>query len=362
MLFSKNRIPLKDIIIYGFLPCFLKKIVYRIKGYKIGKNVSIGFGSVIIGDQVSIGDHTSISFLTVIRGRTISIGSHISVGAITFIDTPHIKIDDGTKINEQVYVGGLQYPDSKFVVGKNSQIMQMSFINPTKSIVIGNDTGIGGGCHLFGHSSWLSAFEGYDVEFQDIVIGNSVSLAWRVFVLPGSHIGDGSVIGANSLVHRTIPPKCLAIGFPARVISKAPDFPKQLSELDKQVLLRDIIKDMVEYFNGFGIVFNSQNNNDFAISAYKNTLLDKKSCFWNMRVTYDKIDEKVPQDVLFSCDILLSLRKLSEHVRCYCNKKHIFWIDIESKERPDWYSDLGEEIVLFFKRYGLRLYRVKVSL
>ena len=116
----------------------------------------------------------------------------------------------------------MQYPDSKFIVGKNCQIMQMSFINPAKSIVIGNDTGIGGDCLMFGHSSWLSNFEGYDVEFNDIIIGNSVSLAWRVFVLPGTRIGDGSVIGANSLVHRTIPPKSLAVGFPARVVSKAP--------------------------------------------------------------------------------------------------------------------------------------------
>ena len=207
MLISKNRIPLKDIIIYGLLPCFFKKFIYRIRGYKIGKKVSIGFGSVIIGDRVTIGDYTSISFLTVIRGRTITIGSHISIGAITFIDTPHIEIGDGTKINEQVFVGGLQYPDSKFIVGKNCQIMQMSFINPAKSIVIGNDTGIGGDCLMFGHSSWLSTFEGYDVEFNDIVIGNSVSLAWRVFVLPGTRIGDGSVIGANSLVHQNHPPE-----------------------------------------------------------------------------------------------------------------------------------------------------------
>ena len=40
--------------------------------------------------------------------------------------------------------------------------------------------------------------------------GASVWLPWRVFVMPGSTIGDGSVIGANSLVSGNIPPKSLA--------------------------------------------------------------------------------------------------------------------------------------------------------
>ena len=111
--------------------------------------------------------------------------------------------------------------------------MQMSFINPARSIVVGDDTGIGGHCLLFGHTSWLSQFEGYPVEFDTIEIGNSVSLAWRVFILPGTKIGDGAVIGANSLVHRTIPPKCLAVGFPARVVSKYPDFPREIADEEK---------------------------------------------------------------------------------------------------------------------------------
>src|SRR6185312_9370214 len=141
--------------------------------------------------------------------------------------------------------------NSKFVMGRNCQIMQMSFINPTHSITIGDDSGIGGHSLLFGHTSWLSKFEGYPVEFDSIEIGRSVSVAWRVFILPGSKIGDGAVIGANSLVRGTIPGECLAVGFPARVVSKSPDLPRVVSDDEKRRYLREIVVEMIAYFRGF---------------------------------------------------------------------------------------------------------------
>src|SRR4029078_5358408 len=162
------------------------------------------------------------------------------IGSTTFLDTPYIGIGEGRKINEQVFVGGLQFPDSRFVLGRNCQIMQMSFINPARSITVGDDSGIGGHCLIFGHNSFLSKFEGYAVDFEPIEIGSSVSLAWGVFVLPKTKIGDGAVIDAQSVVHGVIPPRCLAIGFPARVVSKAPDFPKELSEKNKVDIFRNI--------------------------------------------------------------------------------------------------------------------------
>src|SRR6056297_2273177 len=134
MLIEKTRLPIKDILIIGILPGFLKKLVYRMKGYRIGRHVSIGFGSVVCGRKVSIGDFTSIGFLTIIRGKEIDIGEHVSIGSTSFLDTPFIEIGDGSHINEQVFVGGLQFPDSRLSMGKNCQIMQMSFLNPARWI------------------------------------------------------------------------------------------------------------------------------------------------------------------------------------------------------------------------------------
>lgn len=53
---------------------------------------------------------------------------------------------------------------------------------------------------------------------KDIVIGNHVWVAYGATVLGGSRIGDGSVIGAFSLLKKPIPNNCIAAGVPAKVI------------------------------------------------------------------------------------------------------------------------------------------------
>jgi acetyltransferase-like isoleucine patch superfamily enzyme len=53
-----------------------------------------------------------------------------------------------------------------------------------------------------------------------IHIGNNVWIGDKVSILPGVHIGENSIIGANSLVTRDIPRNCIAAGIPATVIRK----------------------------------------------------------------------------------------------------------------------------------------------
>jgi acetyltransferase-like isoleucine patch superfamily enzyme len=42
----------------------------------------------------------------------------------------------------------------------------------------------------------------------------------NVTILPGVEIGDFAVIGAGSVVMKTIPPHCIALGVPARVVRR----------------------------------------------------------------------------------------------------------------------------------------------
>jgi lipopolysaccharide O-acetyltransferase len=52
----------------------------------------------------------------------------------------------------------------------------------------------------------------------DITIGHNVWLGDNVCVLAGATIGDGAIIGANSIVRGAIPSATVAVGAPARVV------------------------------------------------------------------------------------------------------------------------------------------------
>lgn len=350
MLTAKSRLPIREMLTVGLLPSWLKVWVYRLRGYRIGRGVCLGFGAVICGRDVDVGDHVSIGLLTAIRGQTIRLGAHVQIGAVTLIDTPHIEIGEGTKINEQVFVGGLQFPDSRFVVGRNCLIMQSSYINPCRSIVIGDDSGVGVDCLLIGHASWASKFEGYPVEFEPITIGNSVALAWRVTVLPGARIGDGAVIGANSLVNGRIAPRCLAVGSPARVVAKAPYFPRTVSNTEKEQYLRGILSELADYLRGHGLD-----------CQYHEPELEvhHRGRHWRLRVEYGP--DLGAHAASWSPDVttLISLRALSPDTRRALDSRGVTWVDLEHKERNDRVNDLGEEAIHYLKRYGVRLFRAR---
>lgn len=54
----------------------------------------------------------------------------------------------------------------------------------------------------------------------DTVVGNDVWIGQNVTILPGVHIGDGAIIGLNSVVSRHVPPYTVVAGNPARFIRK----------------------------------------------------------------------------------------------------------------------------------------------
>ena len=63
----------------------------------------------------------------------------------------------------------------------------------------------------------------------DTVIGNDVWLGQNAVILPGVHIGDGAIVGANCVVGCNIEPYTIVVGNPARVLRKR--FDHELIEL-----------------------------------------------------------------------------------------------------------------------------------
>ncbi len=346
MLIKKSRIPVKQIVLIGFLPSPLKKLYYKFKGYNFGKNVSIGLGSVIIGKKVSIGDNTKIGFMTVIRANEIELKRFIRIGSMVFIDTEKVFIDDDARINENVIVAGIKYPDSFFSLGKRTIIMEYSYVNPTKPVIIGDDSGIGGHCLLFTHGSWLPQIDGFPVAFAPITLGKRVWLPWRVFIMPGVNIGDNVVIGANSLIAKSLPSNCLAAGSPANIIKE--NYPPTLSKDKRDGIIENIFNDFIEHLkhNLFEVKIINQESQK-SIRVHKNNL-DYSLFYINSAELLNELKTD-NNDLIIIDNDQLDIQKTR------FNFKMI--IDYYHKERKGS-SALGEEFVSFISRYGIRFNRL----
>jgi len=114
-------------------------------------------------------------------------------------------------------------------IGKNLQINNSVHIACAKSVSIGDDVLIASNVFITDHNHGnYSGIEEHDNPFSKpierkiyaspVTIGNRVWLGEHVCVLPGVTIGDGSIIGASSIVNKNIPPNCIAVGIPAKVI------------------------------------------------------------------------------------------------------------------------------------------------
>lgn len=99
------------------------------------------------------------------------------------------------------------------------------YMNAGATIEVWHDVHIGDHV-LMGPFASIIDDDGHEVEPGAVqykgqtVVGSNVWLGRNAAVMPGVTIGDGSVIGANSVVTRDIPPDSFAAGAPARVIRK----------------------------------------------------------------------------------------------------------------------------------------------
>ena len=66
----------------------------------------------------------------------------------------------------------------------------------------------------------------------DTVIGNDVWIGMNCFIMPGVKIGDGAVIGANSVVAKNVAPYSVVAGNPIKEIRK------RFSEKEIEILLK----------------------------------------------------------------------------------------------------------------------------
>lgn len=165
-------------------------------------------------------------------------GSNLEIGRETQLirGTVQLLAGGGTiKVGEKCTVRGILRADagSTLILGGRTNINRDSTIRSCE----GGRIAIGTGC-LFSNvvvrNSDLHAIVDMNTgerinKSADIAIGNRVWLGEDVYVYKGSVIGDGSIIGARSVVMNAIPANCVAVGVPARAVRQDVAWHKSLN-------------------------------------------------------------------------------------------------------------------------------------
>jgi maltose O-acetyltransferase len=110
--------------------------------------------------------------------------------------------------------------NGSLAIGDRTFINYGTSIGATRSVTIGADCNLGPYVNIL-DSDFHRLEPERRAERPDprpVVIGDNVWLGTRVIVLPGVTIGEGSAVGAGSVVTEDIPPRSLAVGSPARVV------------------------------------------------------------------------------------------------------------------------------------------------
>lgn len=128
-----------------------------------------------------------------------------------------MKIGENTRISMNVIIRN----PANIEIGHNVSIQENCFLSGYNRIKIGNDVSIAHGVSVLTSShetDGVGIIKNKKLLSEPVEIGNNVWIGMKSSVLMGVSIGDGSVIGAHSLVTKSIDSNAVAFGVPAKVV------------------------------------------------------------------------------------------------------------------------------------------------
>lgn len=145
---------------------------------------------------------------------------------VIFEDGVKVFHPDRISLGNNVYVGHYAilkgYHRGEMTIGDHTWIGQGSFLHSAGTITIGSAVGIGPNVtiltsvHEEGPLDQPVLFGA--LRFGEVTVEDGCDIGVGAILLPGVRIGEGTIIGAGSVVTRDIPAFSVAAGNPARVL------------------------------------------------------------------------------------------------------------------------------------------------
>ena len=114
---------------------------------------------------------------------------------------------------EGIYIGNNCY------LGFGLSLLNASKISIGNSVLMASNILISSENHGMDPESDVPYME-QDLTARDVIIKDGAWIGQNVCILPGVTIGEKAIIGAGSIVTKSVPDYCIAVGNPARVIKK----------------------------------------------------------------------------------------------------------------------------------------------
>ena len=230
----------------------------------------------------------------------------------------------------------MQSEKSQLNIGNDCVILYRSYLNTTCKITIGNEVGIGGYCLIFTHSAWKNVLEGNPYKFSDVDIKDNVWIPWNVMILPSVTIEKDVIIGAGSVVTKSLPPAVFAAGVPAKIIKKQTEV-DTLSIKEKNKIVLEVMADFKEYVCNFiklkDVEYSADSYNIVITHENEKRRLVYTLTFENLKENDTIIAFKIPFDI----------------------KRRYNWIEFDTlKSNTD--SIIAQHFIQFVRRYGIRIH------
>lgn len=140
-------------------------------------------------------------------GKKLTTGYHCRLESFCERGKKSLVFGNNIQINDFVHIAAL----NEVRIGDNVLIASKVFITDLEhGSYAGNES----------DSSPDSIVKERPLSSKSVIIKNNVWLGEHVSVLPGVTVGENSIIGANSVVTKSIPANSIAVGIPAKVIKQ----------------------------------------------------------------------------------------------------------------------------------------------
>ncbi|WP_028483095.1 acyltransferase [Pseudovibrio exalbescens] len=173
--------------VFWTTPVFRSQLTHSGKGLYLfgGMPLLLGPLDFSIGNDVRLSGHTTMTGRSSSKSRPLlKVGDNVDIGwQCTIAVGSRVIIEDNVRLSERCFLAG--YPG-----------------------------------HPLDPADRAAGLPDTDDQVGDIVIKNGAWLCFGTVVLAGVTIGEGSVVGAGSVVTKDIPAGVLAAGNPARILRR----------------------------------------------------------------------------------------------------------------------------------------------